>query len=78
MIDDVLPERGTGLANNNAGSRRGGVPRTDEERLERHKMMTAAQGEGLDMKWKLLIAGLGFVTAYEIFKIKVSDKSHQL
>lgn len=31
-----LPERGTGLITGNAGQRRGGEPRTDEERLERH------------------------------------------
>ena len=32
-----LPERGTGLKTGNAGERRGGNPRTDEERIVKHK-----------------------------------------
>lgn len=33
----ILPERGTGLKNGNAGERRGGIPRTEKEREERHE-----------------------------------------
>ena len=32
----ALPERGTGLKTDSAGERRGGNPRTDAEREERH------------------------------------------
>jgi len=35
----ILPPRGTGLKEGRAGERRGGSPRTEEERLERHLQM---------------------------------------
>ena len=35
--DSTLPPRGTGLTTNTAGERRGGNPRTETERKERHK-----------------------------------------
>lgn len=35
-VDSTLPLRGTGLESGTAGERRGGTPRTEEEREERH------------------------------------------
>ena len=35
--DSTLPPKGTGLATGTAGERRGGNPRTEPERKERHK-----------------------------------------
>ena len=34
-----LPKRGTGLRNGNAGARRNGRPRTEQERLARHNRL---------------------------------------
>lgn len=42
---EELPPRGTGLENGNAGPRRGGKPRTDEERAERHAEKTEEKEE---------------------------------
>ena len=44
-----LPPRGTGLILGTAGERRAGVPRTEEERLERHKQIF---GEGKEEEQK--------------------------
>jgi len=35
----VLPPRGTGLRMSTAGARKGGKPRTEEERKKRHQRM---------------------------------------
>lgn len=39
-VDSTLPPKGTGLENGTAGERRGGTPRTEEERAMRHKEKT--------------------------------------
>ena len=44
-----LPPRGTGLILGTAGERRAGVPRTEEERLERHRQIF---GEGKEEEQK--------------------------
>lgn len=37
-----LPERGTGLETGTAGERRGGNPRTEDERIKRHSRVVSA------------------------------------
>lgn len=55
-----LPERGTGLTTGRAGARRGGTPRTYEERLARHSSFSNDN----TWMWILGIAGVavaGFI-----------------
>jgi len=59
-----LPKRGTGLTTGRAGERRGGVPRTYEERLARHSSFT----ENNTWLWILGIAGVA-VVGFIIWKI---------
>ena len=45
--DSTLPPKGTGLTTDTAGERRGGNPRTEAERKERHKeVMDDSSGKG--------------------------------
>ena len=74
MVND-LPERGTGLRRGTASDRRVGVPRTDEERLERHKQMTAEENDSVEesknrlrmLNWGTVLFGVGaFAVGYYV------------
>lgn len=54
--DKNLPPRGTGLASGNAGERQNGVPRTDEERKERHEELTKNPPFGKWEDWDACMA----------------------
>ena len=54
--DNDLPSRGTGLSSGNAGERRNGIPRTNEEREDRHEELTKNPPFGKWEDWDACIA----------------------